>query len=91
MDTAAATRVPRQRGAHEGPGHAAEAGGCDDARLEFTPEDIDRERRILNLTEQMLACRSIDMRRAALRQLEIEIKRRSPNAVAVLEAQKGLA
>ena len=58
--------------------------------MEFTPADIARERRILNLTEQMLHCTTIELRREAMRQLEAEIKSRSTNAIAVLEQQKGL-
>jgi hypothetical protein len=90
MDTAAATRIPRQRGADEGQDDAHQARGGHPQELAFTPEDQQRERRIELLQAQLIAARTPELRRLKLQDLEREIKARSANAIAVIEADKGL-
>lgn len=90
MDISSTPRVSGQRGAHARPAGQGQPGTGNQACLEFTPADNARERRILNLTEQMLAAQTTEIRRHRMELLLGEIKSRSANAVALLEQQKGL-
>jgi hypothetical protein len=58
--------------------------------MAMSDEDLQRERRIANLSEQMLSARTPDIRRKRMEQLLAEIRQRTPCAVRHLEQAKGL-
>jgi hypothetical protein len=58
--------------------------------MAMSDEDMARERRIANLSAQMLAARTVGIRRKRMEQLLAEIKQRTTDAVRHLEQQRGL-
>ena len=58
--------------------------------MQITETDMEREERIRTLTDQVVFASSSDVRRERMRMLEVEIAKRSPDAVLYLEKQKRL-
>ena len=91
MEFIGKARLFGQRGEDARPAGQAKAGIGTARPVEFTDEDRARERRIDVLQAQLLAAKTPSMRRMRLSMLQSEIAARTPNAIAVLEARKGLA
>ena len=58
--------------------------------MQITETDMEREERIRTLTDQVVFASSSEVRRERMRMLEVEIAKRSPDAVLYLEKQKRL-
>ena len=58
--------------------------------MQITESDMEREERIRTLTDQVVFASSSEVRRERMRMLEVEIAKRSPDAVLFLEKQKRL-